>query len=31
MKFNKSKILEIVRKQLAIDMNCNTEDFVKDV
>lgn len=30
MEFNKSKILEIVRKQLAIDMNCNIEDFVKD-
>ncbi len=30
MEFNKSNILEIVRKQLAIDMNCNTNDFVKD-
>ena len=30
MKLNKSKILEIVRKQLAIDMNCNSEDFGKD-
>ncbi|MBL4932024.1 GNAT family N-acetyltransferase [Clostridium paridis] len=26
---DKSKILEIVRKQLSIDMNCNTEDFDK--
>lgn len=30
MEFNKSKILEIVSKQLAIDMNCNSEDFFKD-
>lgn len=30
MKINKSKMLEIVRKQLAIDMNCNIEDFLKD-
>lgn len=30
MEFNKAKILEIVRKQLAIDMNCNAEDFIKD-
>lgn len=30
MDFNKSKILEIVRKQLAIDMNCNSEDFSED-
>ncbi|WP_291580211.1 GNAT family N-acetyltransferase [Clostridium sp. UBA6640] len=30
MEFNKSKILGIVRKQLAIDMNCNSEDFGKD-
>lgn len=30
MEFNKSEMLEIVRKQLAIDMNCNTEDFVND-
>lgn len=29
MGFNKTKILEIVRKQLAIDMNCNAEDFIK--
>jgi len=30
MEFNKAKILEIVRKQLAIDMNCNAENFIKD-
>lgn len=30
MEFNKPKILEIVRKQLAMDMNCNTEDFVRE-
>lgn len=30
MEFNKSKMLEIVRKQLAIDMNCNIQDFIKD-
>lgn len=30
MEFNKSKILEIVSRQLAIDMNCNSEDFFKD-
>jgi Predicted acetyltransferase len=30
MELNKPKMLEIVRKQLAIDMNCNTEDLVKD-
>ncbi|MGV8981664.1 hypothetical protein [Clostridium sp.] len=27
---NKSKMLAVVRKQLAIDMNCNIEDFIKD-
>jgi hypothetical protein len=27
MEFSKSKILEIVSRQLAIDMNCNSEDF----
>ena len=30
MEFNKSKILETVSRQLAIDMNCNSEDFFKD-
>lgn len=30
MEFNKAKMLEIARKQLAIDMNCNAEDFIKD-
>ena len=30
MGLNKSKMLEIVRKQLSIDMNCNIEDFIKD-
>lgn len=30
MSFTKSKILEIVRKQLAIDMNCNVQDFLED-
>lgn len=30
MELNKSKMLEIVRKQLAIDMNCNMEDFLKE-
>lgn len=30
MKFNKSKMLDIVRNQLAIDMNCNIHDFLKD-
>ncbi|HHV29826.1 GNAT family N-acetyltransferase [Acetivibrio mesophilus] len=30
MEFNKSKILEIVRRQLAIDMNCNPEDFINE-
>lgn len=27
---NKSKMLEIIRKQLAIDLNCQPEDFTKD-
>lgn len=30
MELNKSKMLEIVRRQLAIDMNCNIQDFLKD-
>jgi hypothetical protein len=30
MKLNKSKMLEVVRKQLAIDMNCTSEDFLKE-
>jgi len=30
MEFSKSKILEIVSRQLAIDMNCNSEDFFND-
>lgn len=30
MELNKSKMLEIVRKQLAIDMNCNMQDFLKE-
>jgi hypothetical protein len=30
LKLNKLKMLEIVRRQLAIDMNCNIEDFQKD-
>lgn len=30
MEFSKSKILEIVRQQLAVDMNCNVEDFFED-
>jgi len=30
MELHKSKMLEIVRKQLAIDMNCDPEDFVKE-
>lgn len=30
MELNKSKMLEIVRKQLSIDMNCNIQDFLKD-
>lgn len=30
MELNKSKMLEVVRKQLAIDMNCNIKDFLKD-
>jgi GNAT superfamily N-acetyltransferase len=30
MELNKGNMLEIVRKQIAIDMNCNIEDFYKD-
>lgn len=30
MDFDKLKILEIVRNQLALDMNCNTQDFLND-
>lgn len=30
MDFNKSKILDIVRHQLALDMNCNAHDFLAD-
>lgn len=30
MNFSKSKILEIVRQQLAIDMNCRAQDFLED-
>lgn len=30
MEFNKQKILEIVRHQLALDMNCNEQDFLSD-
>ncbi|WP_202707767.1 GNAT family N-acetyltransferase [Sporosalibacterium faouarense] len=30
MEFNKSKLLQVVKKQLAIDMNCNIEDFTKE-
>lgn len=30
MELNKLKMLEIVRRQLAIDMNCNVQDFLKD-
>ena len=30
MELNKSKMLEVVRKQLAIDMNCKEEDFIKE-
>ncbi|WP_425448868.1 GNAT family N-acetyltransferase [Dethiothermospora halolimnae] len=30
MSINKQKMLEIIRNQLAIDMNCNIEDFTKD-
>ncbi|MEG2290184.1 MAG: GNAT family N-acetyltransferase [Clostridium sp.] len=30
MDLNKAVMLEIVRKQLSIDMNCRVEDFIKD-
>lgn len=30
MELNKSKMLEVVRKQLAVDMNCKEEDFIKE-
>jgi len=30
MHLNKHKMLEIVRHQLAIDMNCNDQDFIED-
>ena len=30
MNFNKAKILEIVRQQLALDMNCKAQDFLCD-
>ncbi|TCK98037.1 GNAT acetyltransferase-like protein [Natranaerovirga hydrolytica] len=30
MELNKLEILKIVRKQLAVDMNCSEEDFFKD-
>lgn len=30
MGLNKLKMLEIVQNQLAIDMNCNIDDFIKD-
>lgn len=30
MELDRTKMLEIVRKQLAIDMNCNAEDFLKE-
>jgi hypothetical protein len=30
MKFCKEKILEIVRHQLALDMNCSAQDFIND-
>ena len=30
MSFNRYEILEIVKKQLAIDMNCNIEDLNKN-
>jgi hypothetical protein len=30
MSFNRLKILEIVRHQLALDMNCNAQDFLND-
>lgn len=30
MELSKSKILEVVRHQLALDMNCNVQDFLND-
>lgn len=30
LNFNKQKLLEAVRFQLAVDMNCNEQDFLKD-
>lgn len=30
MDFNKTKMLEIVRQQLAIDMNCSVQDFLEE-
>jgi hypothetical protein len=30
MGFNRAKILEIVRHQLALDMNCNSQDFLNE-
>lgn len=30
MQLDKAKMLEIVRQQLALDMNCNEQDFLKD-
>jgi hypothetical protein len=30
LKFNRLKALEIVRQQLALDMNCNAQDFLAD-
>jgi hypothetical protein len=30
MDFNREKILEIVRQQLALDMNCDAQDFLND-
>lgn len=30
MKLNKLEMLDIVRKQLSIDMNCSAQDFLKD-
>lgn len=30
MQLHKAKMLEAVRKQLAIDMNCHELDFLKD-
>ena len=30
MNFNKSEMLDIVRRQLAVDMNCKEEGFLHD-